>query len=108
MLSGSTNWTSTGLCTQTNNALVIQIRRGWLNAIRLLERAQADVDAANGDRKKLQSPTLRGFTHKNNANSLSKPIDLAAAFWSVMFSPNTNHPLRKPPEVPNDMKRCST
>ena len=57
--------------------------------------------------KKLQSPTLRGFTHKNNANSLGKPIDLGGGVTvEVMFSPNTNHPLRKPPkEVPNDMKR---
>ena len=107
VLSGSTNWTSTGLCTQTNNALVIESAEVAQRYIDYWNALKADVDAANGDRKKLQSPTLRGFTHKNNANSLSKPIDLGGGVTvEVMFSPNTNHPLRKPPkEVPNDMKR---
>jgi phosphatidylserine/phosphatidylglycerophosphate/cardiolipin synthase-like enzyme len=107
VLSGSTNWTSTGLCTQTNNALVIESKEVARRYIDYWNALKADVAAANGDQKKLQSPTLRGFTHKNNANSLGKPIDLGGGVTvEVMFSPNTNHPLRKPPkEVPNDMKR---
>jgi phosphatidylserine/phosphatidylglycerophosphate/cardiolipin synthase-like enzyme len=107
VLSGSTNWTSTGLCTQTNNALVIESKEVAQRYIDYWNALKADIAAANGDRKKLQSPTLRGFTHKNNANSLGKPIDLGGGVTvEVMFSPNTNHPLRKPPkEVPNDMKR---
>ena len=40
VLSGSTNWTSTGLCTQTNNALVIESDGGGSTLYRLLERAQ--------------------------------------------------------------------
>ena len=107
MLSGSTNWTSTGLCTQTNNALVIESAEVAQRYIDYWNALKADVDAADGDEKKLQSPTLRGFTHKNNASSISKPIDLGGGVTvEVMFSPNTNHPLRTPPkEVPNDMKR---
>jgi phosphatidylserine/phosphatidylglycerophosphate/cardiolipin synthase-like enzyme len=107
VLSGSTNWTSTGLCTQTNNALVIESAEVAQRYIDYWNALEADIAAANGDQKKLQSPTLRGFTHKNNANSLGKPIDLGGGVTvEVMFSPNTNHPLRKPPkEVPNDMKR---
>jgi phosphatidylserine/phosphatidylglycerophosphate/cardiolipin synthase-like enzyme len=107
VLSGSTNWTSTGLCTQTNNALVIESAEVAQRYIDYWNALKADITAANGDQKKLQSPTLRGFTHKNNANSLGKPIDLGGGVTvEVMFSPNTNHPLRKPPrEVPNDMKR---
>jgi phosphatidylserine/phosphatidylglycerophosphate/cardiolipin synthase-like enzyme len=107
VLSGSTNWTSTGLCTQTNNALVIESAEVGQRYIDYWNALKADVAAAGGDQKKLQSPTLRSFTHKNNANSLSKPIDLGGGVTvEVMFSPNTNHPLRNPPkEVPNDMKR---
>jgi phosphatidylserine/phosphatidylglycerophosphate/cardiolipin synthase-like enzyme len=107
VLSGSTNWTSTGLCTQTNNALVVesaelaQVYMDYWNALK------ADVAAAGGDQKKLQSPTLRGFTHSNNESSISKPIKLGNGVTvEVMFSPNTNHTLKSPPkETPNDMNR---
>jgi phosphatidylserine/phosphatidylglycerophosphate/cardiolipin synthase-like enzyme len=107
VLSGSTNWTSTGLCTQTNNALITEsaeVGRRYLDYWNALE---ADVAAAGGDKKKLQSATLRGFTRKNNDGSIGKPIDLGGGVTvELMFSPNTNHPLRNPPkEVPNDMKR---
>jgi phosphatidylserine/phosphatidylglycerophosphate/cardiolipin synthase-like enzyme len=107
VLSGSTNWTSTGLCTQTNNALIINSPEvakryitGW-NAIK------ADTEAADGDQKKLQSPTQRTFNRTNNANSISAPIKLPDGVTvEVMFSPNTEHTLKSPPkEVPNDMKR---
>jgi phosphatidylserine/phosphatidylglycerophosphate/cardiolipin synthase-like enzyme len=107
VLSGSTNWTSTGLCTQTNNALVIESKDVAQRYIDYWNALQADITAAHGDRKKLQSPTLRGFTHKNNDSSINKPIDLGGGVTvEVMLSPNTNHPLKSPPkEVPNDMKR---
>ena len=107
VLSGSTNWTSTGLCTQTNNALIIESAEVGQRYIDYWNALKADVAAANGDQKKLQSPTLRGFTHKNNDSSISDPIDLGDGVTvEVMFSPNTDHPLKSPPkEVPNDMKR---
>lgn len=93
VLSGSSNWTSTGLCTQTNNALVIESAEVAQRYIDYWNALKVDVAAASGDQKKLQSPTLRGFTHKNNANSLGKPIDLGGGVTvEVMFSPNTNHP----------------
>ena len=37
---------------------------------------KADVAAAIGDQKKLQSPTLRGFAHNNNASSISSWMEL--------------------------------
>ena len=107
VLSGSTNWTSTGLCTQTNNALVIESADVAQRYIDYWNALKADVDAANGNQANLQSPTLRGFTHKNNDSSIAKPIDLGNGVTvEVMFSPNTQHKLTKPPkETPNDMKR---
>jgi phosphatidylserine/phosphatidylglycerophosphate/cardiolipin synthase-like enzyme len=106
-LSGSTNWTSTGLCTQTNNALIIESAAVGQRYLDYWNALEADVAAAGGDQKKLQSPTLRDFTHKNNDTSISKPIDLGGGVTiELMFSPNTNHPLASPPkETPNDMKR---
>jgi phosphatidylserine/phosphatidylglycerophosphate/cardiolipin synthase-like enzyme len=107
VLSGSTNWTSTGLCTQTNNALVIESAEVGQRYIDYWNALDADIAAAGGDQKRLQSPTLRSFTHTNNDSSISKPIDLGGGVTvELMFSPNTDHPLRNPPkEVPNDMKR---
>jgi phosphatidylserine/phosphatidylglycerophosphate/cardiolipin synthase-like enzyme len=107
VLSGSTNWTSTGLCTQTNNALVIESKDVAQRYISYWNALEADVTAADGDQNKLQSPTLRGFNHATNASAINKPIDLGGGVSvEVMFSPNTNHLLKSPPtEVPNDMKR---
>jgi len=107
VLSGSTNWTSTGLCTQTNNALVIESAKVGQRYMDYWNALKADVDAAGGDQKKLQSPKLRDSNRKNNAGSISKPIDLGDGVTvELMFSPNTNRPLARPPkEVPNDMKR---
>jgi phosphatidylserine/phosphatidylglycerophosphate/cardiolipin synthase-like enzyme len=107
VLSGSTNWTSTGLCTQTNNALVIESPDVARRYREFWDAIKADGDAAGGDQKKLQSPTLRSSNHKNNESSISKPIKLADGVTvEVMFAPSTNKPLASPPkEVPNDMKR---
>lgn len=107
VLSGSTNWTSTGLCTQTNNALIIESREVAQRYLDYWNALKADVDAAGSDKKKLQSATLRGFTHTNNDKSINTPIDLGnGVSVELMFSPNTSHPLKSPPkEVPNDMQR---
>ena len=107
VLSGSTNWTSTGLCTQTNNALVIESPAVAERYIAYWNTLKADVDAAGGDQKKLQSPKQRAWDHNNNDSSISKPIDLGGGVTvEPMFSPNTNHVLASPPkETPNDMSR---
>jgi phosphatidylserine/phosphatidylglycerophosphate/cardiolipin synthase-like enzyme len=106
VLSGSTNWTSTGLCTQTNNALVIESKDVAQRYLDYWNALKADVDAAHGDKNKLQSKTLRDFAHANNAKSISSPIDLGGGVTvESMFSPNTPHKLSKNPDTPNDMGR---
>jgi len=106
VLTGSTNWTSTGLCTQTNNALVIESADVAKRYMDFWNALKADVDAAHGDEKKLQSKTLRDFAHANNASSIAKPIDLGGGVKvEVMFSPNTPGKLTKNPDAPNDMQR---
>ena len=107
VLSGSTNWTSTGLCTQTNNALVIESKEVAQRYIDYWDALKADTEAANGNQKDLQSAELRGFTRENNDSSIKKPISLGGGVTvEVMFSPNTQKKLRTPPkETPNDMKR---
>src|SRR4051794_22667360 len=107
VLSGSTNWTSTGLCTQTNNALIINSQAVAERYIAAWNAVKADTEAAGGDQKKLQSPTQRTFNRTNNENSIKSPIKLpGGGTVEVMFSPNTENTLKSPPkEVPNDMKR---
>ena len=107
VLTGSTNWTSTGLCTQTNNALVIESADLAQRYLDYWNTLKADCEAADGDQKKLQSPTQRSWDHDNNESSISKPIDLGNGVTiEPMFSPNTNHVLRSPPkEKPTDMER---
>lgn len=106
VLTGSTNWTATGLCTQTNNALVIESADVAKRYMDYWNALKADVDAAHGDEKKLQSKTLRNFAHANNASSIAKPIDLGGGVKiEVMFSPNTPGKLTKNPDAPNDMQR---
>src|SRR5205807_4149033 len=72
VLSGSTNWTSTGLCTQTNNALVIESADVAKRYMDYWNALKADLDAAHGKQGDLQSPTLRDFAHNNNDGSVSK------------------------------------
>jgi len=106
VLSGSTNWTSTGLCTQTNNALVIESADVAQRYMDYWNALKADVDAAHGKQGDLQSQTLRGFAHGNNDSSVNKPISLGNGVTvEVMFSPNTKGKLSKNPDTPNDMGR---
>ena len=106
VLSGSTNWTATGLCTQTNNALIIESKDVARRYVDYWNALKADIDAAHGNKRALQSQALRDFDHDNNARSISSPVDLGGGvFVEIMFSPNTPHKLSKNPDTPNDMGR---
>lgn len=107
VLTGSTNWTSTGLCTQTNNALIIPSPEVGQRYLDYWNALKTDVAAAGGDQTKLQSAQLRTFTHAHNATSIGSPIDLGSGVTvEVLFSPNTKRTLKSPPtEKPNDMTR---
>jgi phosphatidylserine/phosphatidylglycerophosphate/cardiolipin synthase-like enzyme len=106
VLSGSTNWTSTGLCTQSNNALIIESRDVAQRYLDYWNALKADTDAADSDPHKLQSPALRTFDHGNNDKALAGPIDLGGGVKvELMLSPNTPGKLGKHPDTPNDMGR---
>ena len=83
VLSGSTNWTDTGLCGQANNAIVIE--NDELAAVYLdyWKRIKADTDAAGDDSRQLQAADYR--------TTNQTPHDVALADGSpvrVYFSPN--------------------
>jgi phosphatidylserine/phosphatidylglycerophosphate/cardiolipin synthase-like enzyme len=110
-LTGSTNWTSSGLCTQTNNTLVIESKLIAQRYLAYWDALKADVDAAGGDQKKLQGAALRASNAKNNAASTASPIRLEDGKTKVepLFSPNTKSTLKSPPkETPGDMKQVFT
>jgi phosphatidylserine/phosphatidylglycerophosphate/cardiolipin synthase-like enzyme len=84
VLLGSTNWTSTGLCTQTNNTLIIEdakLARRYLNYWKQLA---ADTKAANGISKALQGSILRTWDVSGQDFTLVEGGALQS--W---FSPNT-------------------
>jgi hypothetical protein len=93
VLLGSTNWTSTGLCTQTNNSLIIEDTKLADRYLSYWKQLAADTKAAgykpkstDGDPKKLQGPTLRAWDAKGKSLTLSDGDSLQS--W---FSPNTPH-----------------
>ncbi|HZI25440.1 MAG TPA: phospholipase D-like domain-containing protein, partial [Chryseolinea sp.] len=85
VLLGSTNWTSTGLCTQTNNTIVIDdinLAKRYLNYWKQLKKDSIDSD---GEAKKLQGTNLRTWGCKGEDLKKIKNIELLHS-W---FSPNT-------------------
>jgi len=84
VLFGSTNWTSTGLCAQTNNTIVCDdaaLARRYLDD---WKRLAADTLAAGGDPAKLQAAPLR--TWGATAKTIAFAGSAKATSW---FSPNT-------------------
>lgn len=105
VLTGSTNWTSTGLCTQTNNALLIEsaaVARHYQDYWDQLERDTGQAGGAG----KLQGKEFRDWTRANNAAMAEQPLLLedGKTRVSVMFSPNTRAPLSKSSTAPGDMQ----
>jgi hypothetical protein len=92
VLTGSTNWTSTGVCTQSNNSVVVESDDLAAAYFDYWKRLKADNSA--------QAQPLR----RADTNSHATTID--GAVTTTWFSPNTTQtakPTRKPP-TPPDMK----
>ncbi len=84
MLFGSTNWTATGLCAQTNNTIVCddaRIARRYLDYWKQLAK---DSLAAAGDPKALQASALRAWDATSKSFAIG--TGMRATSW---FSPNT-------------------
>jgi phosphatidylserine/phosphatidylglycerophosphate/cardiolipin synthase-like enzyme len=85
VLLGSTNWTQTGLCAQTNNTLIIESPSLAAEYLDFWQRLRADSEQAAGDSKKLQGTQLR------RDNNRVRPVKLEdnSADIDLWFSPNT-------------------
>jgi phosphatidylserine/phosphatidylglycerophosphate/cardiolipin synthase-like enzyme len=85
VLLGSTNWTPTGLCTQTNNTLIIDDTNLAQRYLDYWEQLKKDTEDAKGHSKNIQSLNLR--TWDSNGVVL-KNIENIKTLQS-WFSPNT-------------------
>jgi phosphatidylserine/phosphatidylglycerophosphate/cardiolipin synthase-like enzyme len=84
VLLGSTNWTPTGLCTQTNNTLIIDDAKLAKRYLDYWKQLAADTKAAGDDSKKLQGAALRSWDVTGESFKLGGNVGLQS--W---FSPNT-------------------
>ncbi|MGA7216918.1 MAG: phospholipase D-like domain-containing protein [Candidatus Sulfotelmatobacter sp.] len=114
VLAGSTNWTATGLCAQTNNAFVIddpQVAQRYMDYWNTLK---ADQQAHQKDPKVFQAPPMRTFDGKAKQYKLdsSGADDSTPSTLTSYFSPNTSKARSKSKtktEVePIDMKDLET
>lgn len=107
VLTGSTNWTTTGLCAQTNNALIInsplvaaQFAAYWDQ----LEKDTAQAEAGG----KWQGKDLRSWAQEHNEAAQKSPIHLedGSCTVEVQFAASTASSLNaKKPVEPRDMER---
>lgn len=84
VLFGSTNWTSTGLCAQTNNTLVCEEPALAKRYLDYWHQLAADTTSAGADPKALQAAPLRAWDATSKVLALGPGTALTS--W---FSPNT-------------------
>lgn len=87
VLTGSTNWTPTGLCAQSNNALIIESPDIAALYYDYWNRLKKDTTDANGNANQLQSV---GFRQENNQPNKVALLD-GVTNITVWFSPNTKN-----------------
>jgi phosphatidylserine/phosphatidylglycerophosphate/cardiolipin synthase-like enzyme len=109
ILSGSTNWTSTGLCAQSNNAIIVESPDLAADYLSYWNDLKKDTDAAKGSRADLQGEAIRtGNRSPRKTHDLKGESGRAAGSVQVWFSPSTqqkNVPRRKnkAPPTPVDL-----
>jgi phosphatidylserine/phosphatidylglycerophosphate/cardiolipin synthase-like enzyme len=107
VLCGSTNWTATGLCAQSNNSLIVESPALADDYFRYWKRLKKDTVDAKGDQSELQAKKFRDSDKKeNDVHELTDDAGNPQGGVRVWFSPNTNQksvPRGKkggPPKVP--------
>jgi len=90
VLSGSTNWTPTGLCAQSNNAILIEskaLAEEYLDYWKFLKN---DTTTAKKDKTKLQGKSFRGRNQKKlPTQKLNPEQSKDNGIVRAWFSPNT-------------------
>jgi phosphatidylserine/phosphatidylglycerophosphate/cardiolipin synthase-like enzyme len=106
VLTGSCNWTDTGLCAQTNNTIVIEDKAVAARYMAYWKKLQAD-ETAHEAGSPFQDTPLRTFNSTGKSLNLDKGTDEASTLMSY-FSPNTakqrSKSKGKTEPIPVDMK----
>jgi len=109
VLTGSCNWTDTGMCAQTNNSIVIQDKGVAARYMAYWKKLQAD-EKAHAAGSPFQDKPIRTFNGKSKDLNLDAGTDDASTVTSY-FSPNTPRQRRKAKgkteAFPVDMKDLS-
>ncbi len=106
VLCGSTNWTATGLCAQSNNSIVIESPELADDYFRYWKRLKRDTEGADGEATDLQGTSLRNADKKkNSAHDLIDAKNKVNGDVHAWFSPNTTQksvpkPKKKPGLTP--------
>ena len=91
VLTGSTNWTATGLCAQSNNAILVESPALAAEYFDYWKALKEDTEAADGEGSSLQGKQFRTENRKPNpAHDLTDRQGKAAGDVHVWFSPNTS------------------
>lgn len=103
VLCGSTNWTATGLCAQSNNSIVIESPDLAEDYWAYWRRLKKDTKDAHGEANQLQGPKLRNLDKKeNDDHQLTDDSGQPSGNVHVWFSPNTTQK-----SVPRPKKNAS-
>ncbi len=108
VLTGSCNWTDTGMCAQTNNSIVIQDKTVAARYMAYWKKLQADEKGHQAG-SPFQGAALRTFNSTPKNLTLDKGTDDAGTLTSY-FSPNTpkaRSKTKKTEAFPVDMKDLS-
>jgi phosphatidylserine/phosphatidylglycerophosphate/cardiolipin synthase-like enzyme len=92
VLTGSTNWTATGLCAQTNNVLIIDDPDVAARYMDYWNKLKADEVAHKKDAKSFQASPMRSFDSKGDELTLdakSSNDSTTPSKLTSYFSPNT-------------------
>ena len=107
VMTGSTNWTSTGICGQVNNAIVIESRPLAEAYLDFWTRMKAECPP--GERA-TQSADFRTRNKELSIESIREPREIDGAEVRLCLSPNTKQqskPSQNPP-APVDMEELFT
>lgn len=105
VLTGSCNWTDTGMCAQTNNSIVVQDKQVAGRYMAYWKKLQAD-ETAHEAGGQFQGTPLRTFNGTGKNLNLDQSTDDASTLTSY-FSPNTPRQRSKgkgTEAIPVDMK----
>jgi phosphatidylserine/phosphatidylglycerophosphate/cardiolipin synthase-like enzyme len=109
VLTGSCNWTATGMCAQTNNSIVIQDKSVAARYMAYWKKLQAD-EKAHESGSPFQDAALRKFNGAAKTLTLDQGTDDSSTLTSY-FSPNTakarSGSKTKAETIPVDMKDLS-